>query len=78
MSYRSGAGVPALTLGDIGDIYSDTTNKHLYEKTDNSTWTRLRDDGYSPAVTGNWSITPPTTLAGAIDDLAARVKALEP
>lgn len=32
---------------------------------------------YTPAVAGNWN-TAPTTVQEALDELAARVKALEP
>ena len=32
---------------------------------------------YTPAAPGNWDTTP-TTIAGALDELAARIKALEP
>lgn len=33
---------------------------------------------YTPAVSGDWNTPAPTSLAAALDQLAARIKALEP
>ncbi len=33
-----GSGPPAASLGDIGDLYTDTTAQQLYSKIDSNTW----------------------------------------
>jgi len=118
MQFYSGTGIPALTLGDSGDVYLDTDAVAVYFKTDHSTWTvasvtsgdisdtaydatswnavtdvapsknavrdkiealntAKRDTAFTPTTSGDWSPAP-TTIQGAIDQLASRVKALEP
>jgi len=43
IAWRSGAGVPAAALGDVGDWYLNTSNSDVYEKTNSTTWV-LRDN----------------------------------
>ena len=74
-------GKPELSVGVIGDIAIDE-NSDLYIKTGHSTWNFIPSvsaqeaAAYTPDDADDWDV-PPTTEAGALDELAARVTALE-
>jgi hypothetical protein len=82
MNIHSSAGAPALNLGEVGDLYVDTTSETLYKKTDHSTWTALMASGagaaeaYTPDEEADWDPVP-ATLGEAVDQLAARMTVAE-
>lgn len=67
----------ATLLTDTTSIPEDPSNLSLTESATMTLIDRAPFVGYAPTTSDDWN-TPPTEIASALDELAARVKALEP
>jgi len=79
MNIHTGVVVPALTLGEVGDIYVDTAANTIYKKTHHSTWSSLivaQPAAYAVDEPTDWNVEP-TTIPAALDELASRLRAIE-
>ena len=62
--------------GSPSSYFLNTANANLY-RYQGTGWTGISGlNNYTPAVSGNWTGTAPTTIAGALDRLAAGLVAL--